>query len=130
MVMSSEINKITPLTVMKTTTVPAENNVQDSSTANQANHISNVSKINQHDTNTLTLASVKAATEQSSQLLQSTNLSVQYSVDNATQEMVIKVVDSNGKLVRQIPSVEMLDFVKRLESMEDKQKGTVIQTRA
>jgi flagellar protein FlaG len=80
--------------------------------------------------NTPSLKTVKAAADQSNQFLQSSNLSVQYSVDKTTNETVIKVVDSSGKLVRQIPSTEMLDFVKRLQDMEDKQKGTVIQTSA
>ena len=42
----------------------------------------------------------------------------------------MKIVDPSGKLVRQIPSAEILDFVKRLQTMEDKQQGAVIQTRA
>ena len=59
------------------------------------------------------------------------NLSVEYSVDSATKEMVMKVIDTgSGQIVRQIPSTEMLDFVKRLQDLENKQTGAVIQTRA
>lgn len=78
-----------------------------------------------------TLDSIKNATSQSNPLLQAVNLSVEYSVDNSTKEIVMKVVDAQtGKTVRQIPSSEMLDFVKRLQDWETKQKGAVIQTSA
>lgn len=126
---------------MKATTAPADANVHQDSTnvsilktnkevSAKGDSIVNVLKENKSDTKTPTLASVKAATDRSSQILQSINLSVHYSVDKSTNEMVIKVVDNSGKLVRQIPSTEMLDFIKRLQEMEDKQKGTVIQTSA
>ncbi|WP_347988743.1 flagellar protein FlaG [Methylomonas sp. AM2-LC] len=127
--MSSEIhNNLTLSTILP---VASETNVQANSGYNSGSN-SNVQVLNANpnSVNTPSLKTVKAAADQSNQFLQSSNLSVQYSVDKTTNETVIKVVDAGGKLVRQIPSTEMLDFVKRLQDMEDKQKGTVIQTSA
>lgn len=121
--MSSEINSNLTLS----TIIPAK-----ADTGLQTNSTAQTLKTNQNDVNgSLSLSSVKAATDQSSQLLQASKLSVEYSVDSSTKEVVMKVMDTDtGKLVRQIPSAEILDFVKRLQSLEDKQKGAVIQTRA
>jgi len=125
--MSSEIHNNLTLSTILPVASDASAQVNSSSGSN-----SNVQVLNAtpNSTNTPSLKTVKAAADQSNQFLQSSNLSVQYSVDKTTNETVIKVVDSSGKLVRQIPSTEMLDFVKRLQDMEDKQKGTVIQTSA
>jgi flagellar protein FlaG len=132
--MSSEINNNLALSTIKpvaseTNTNP---NTGSATTTSTAQTSSNVQMLNTGyaGANTPSLTSVKAAADQSNQFLQATNLSVQYGVDSSTKEMVIKVVDTSGKLVRQIPSAEMLDFVKRLQDMEDKPKGTVIQTSA
>lgn len=100
-------------------------------TGSQTNPTAQSGQANQHDGESqMSLSSVKAATSQTSQLLQASNLSVEYSVDSVTKDVVMKIVDPSGKLVRQIPSAEILDFVKRLQTMEDKQQGAVIQTRA
>ena len=104
---------------------PAANSSAQSAAKPAAN--SSQDKTNQ----TPSLKSVKTATEKSNPLLQAMKLSVEYSVDGSTQEIVMKVVDTDsGKVVRQIPSSEMLDFVKRLQDLENQQKGAVIQTRA
>lgn len=124
MVMSSEIHNNLTLSALMPAT--SESNSQ----ANSSSPVVQIVKSNHNGTNMPSLTTIKAVADQSNPLLQATNLSVQYSVDNDTKETVIKVVDTNGKLVRQIPSTEMLDFVKRLQDMENKQKGTVIQTSA
>ncbi|MGD0960858.1 MAG: flagellar protein FlaG [Methylomonas sp.] len=121
--MSSEINNNLTLS----TTMPVSS---DAGSQNNSTQVVQFAKSSQNGANVPSLTAVKAAAEQSNPLLQATNLSVEYSVDSATKEMVIKVVDTSGKLVRQIPSAEMLDFVKRLQDMENKQNGTVIQTSA
>jgi len=133
--MNSEINNnlaLSPMTPVKTDT-GSQNSTSNSS--NQASSsTANASPVNLSPGNTATqpsLASIKNAAAQSNPLLQASNLSVEYSVDSSSKEVVIKVVDAgNGKVIRQIPSAEMLDFVKRLQDMEAQQKGAVIQTRA
>lgn len=122
--MNSEVNNnltLSSVPPVKSENVPQQNNTS----AQQANSTQNKSNP------TPTLDSVKAAAAQSNPLLQAMKLTVEYSVDSATKEMVLKVVDtSSGELIRQIPSAEMLDFVKRLQDLENQQKGAVIQTRA
>jgi flagellar protein FlaG len=131
--MNSEVSN--NLTLSSVTPVKSDNGSQASSANLSATQLSVVhpaanaspGKANQAPS----LDSVKKAADKSNQLLQAVKLSVQYGVDNATKEVVIKVVDTDsGKIIRQIPSSEMLDFVKRLQDLEAKQKGAVIQTRA
>lgn len=121
--MSSEINNNLP----PSTVISAK-----ADTGLQTNPSAQALKKNQKDEkNTPSFSSVKAAADQSSQILQASKLSVEYSVDSSTKEVVLKVMDTDtGKLVRQIPSAEILDFVKRLQTLEDKQAGAVIKTRA
>lgn len=73
---------------------------------------------------------VKKAVDQGNSLLQSVRRNLQFKVDDATKETVIKIVDSeSGEVVRQIPSEEMLAFIKRMQELEG-QQGSVIQDRA
>lgn len=130
--MNSEVNNnltLSSVPPVKTETVSQQNN-----TSVQSQNITSVQPVKptQNKINpTPTLDSVKTAADQSNPLLQAMKLTVEYSVDSATKEVVLKVVDtSSGKLIRQIPSAEMLDFVKRLQDLENQQKGAVIQTRA
>jgi flagellar protein FlaG len=74
---------------------------------------------------------VKKAADNGNKFLQATNLSLQFKVDDSTKEVVVKIVDNEtGELVRQIPSEEMLSFIKRMQELDSKHKGAVIQDRA
>jgi len=119
------LSSVTPVKTdvgLQTNVTAISNNAVKNPTVN-----SSPNKIN----HTPSLDSVKTATDQSNPLFQAVNLSVEYNVDSSTKEIVMKVVDNQtGKVVRQIPSAEMLDFVKRLQDWEAKQKGAVIQTSA
>ncbi|MFU8788423.1 MAG: flagellar protein FlaG [Methylobacter sp.] len=76
------------------------------------------------------LDSVKSAAETGNSIFQATNRSLKFEVDDSTQKVVVKVVDSNtGDVVRQIPSEEMLDFVKRMQELEGDNQGTILQDR-
>jgi len=73
---------------------------------------------------------VKKAAEEGNSILQATQRNLQFKVDDSTKELVVKIVDSeSGELVRQIPSEEMLDFIKRMQELQGEQ-GSVIQDRA
>ena len=73
---------------------------------------------------------VKKAVDQGNTLLQAVRRNLQFKVDDATQETVVKIVDSDsGEVVRQIPSEEMLAFVKRMKELEG-QQGSMLQDRA
>lgn len=73
---------------------------------------------------------VKKAVVEGNSLLQVVNRNLQFTVDETTKELVVKVVDSeSGELVRQIPSEEMLAFLQRMQELEG-QQGLMIQDRA
>ena len=130
--MNSEINNnlaLSPMTPVITDAGSQSTTSKQSSAATANTNPVNLSPVSTEKPPTL--STIKNAAAQSNPLLQASNISVEYSVDSSSKEVVIKVVDSgSGKLIRQIPSAEMLDFVKRLQDMEAQQKGAVIQTRA
>lgn len=73
---------------------------------------------------------VKKAVDEGNSLLQVVKRNLQFKVDEATDELVVKIVDSeSGELVRQIPSEEMLAFIERMQELEG-QQGLMIQDRA
>lgn len=73
---------------------------------------------------------VKKAAEEGNSILQATQRNLQFKVDDTTNELVVKIIDSeSGELVRQIPSEEMLAFIKRMQELDGEQ-GSVIQDRA
>jgi flagellar protein FlaG len=50
--------------------------------------------------------------------LESMNMSIQFSVDKGSKDMVIKIVDKNtGEVIRQIPSAEMLRLRENMTEM-------------
>jgi flagellar protein FlaG len=62
-------------------------------------------------------ADVERALQQVSDRLQINQRTLQFSVDKDTQSTVVKVIDSEtNKLIRQIPSEELLSISKRLEA--------------
>ncbi|WFP48588.1 flagellar protein FlaG [Methylomonas sp. EFPC3] len=73
---------------------------------------------------------VRQAAKEGNSILQATQRNLQFKIDSDTKEVVVKIVDSeSGELVRQIPSEEMLAFIKRMQELEGDQ-GSVIQDRA
>ena len=62
---------------------------------------------------------VKAAVVEGNTLLKAANNNLQFQVDETTKQVVIKIVDNKtGELVRQIPTVEMLDFIRAMKQQE------------
>lgn len=73
-----------------------------------------------------TAEEIKKAVDEGNTLLQAVRRNLQFQVDESTKEVVIKVVDSeSGEIVRQIPSEEMLAFIKRLQ-----EQGSMIRVQA
>lgn len=146
--MNSEISnvvKISPVTVVKTGK-QAEDRTQTAVTKLENGlFVANPNSASEDSIHTAALAGqtdnqkneskpdaemVKRAIDQGNTLLQAVKRNLQFKVDDATKEMVVKIVDSNsGEVVKQIPSEEMLDFVKRMQELEG-QQGSVIQDRA
>jgi flagellar protein FlaG len=141
-IMNSEITnvvKLSPVTVVKAdkqTDERSSTNVKAEQISRPAESSSNksideVKSTQQNDKKSkLTLELVKKAADEGNSLLQTVQRNLQFKVDDSTKELVVKIVDSNsGELVRQIPSEEMLVFIKRMKEMEG-QQGFVIQDRA
>jgi len=130
--MSSEITnvpKLSPVTIVKTEKLSPSDTGVDALLNGSAINSSDQNE-NSHGKVPPSLDSVKKAAEQGNSLLQAANRSLHFQIDESTKRVVVKVVDSEtGKIVRQIPSEEMLDFVKRMQAL-DGQKGAVIQDRA
>jgi len=73
---------------------------------------------------------VKSAAAQGNSILQATNRNLEFQVDDSTKKVVVKIVDSkSGDVVRQIPSEDMLAFIKRMQDLEG-QQGAMLQDRA
>ena len=74
---------------------------------------------------------VKAAAVAGNAILQeSSNKDLQFQVDDVTKQVIVKVVDSKtGEVVRQIPTVEMLDFIRAMKEQETN-SGKLYQAKA
>lgn len=76
------------------------------------------------------LESVKSAAATGNSILQATNRNLEFQVDDSTKKVVVKIVDSqSGKVLRQIPSEDMLAFIDKMQKLEG-DKGSVLQDRA
>ena len=76
---------------------------------------------------TPTVEQVKQAVSKANQYLQSQSAAVQFSVDARTEQVVVRIVDSETKkLIRQIPSEEMMAISEALDNMS----GSLIQQKA
>ncbi|WP_432743845.1 flagellar protein FlaG [Methylobacter sp. G7] len=74
------------------------------------------------------LDSVKSAAATGNSIFQSANRNLEFQVDDSTQKVVVKIIDSKtGDLVRQIPSEDMLAFVRRMQELEGDNQGTMLQ---
>ncbi len=82
------------------------------------------------DSNVTSLDKLKSAAVEGNLILQAANRNLEFKVDDSTKRVVVKIVDSQtGETVRQIPSEEMLAFIKQMQELDGK-KGSVIQSRA
>jgi flagellar protein FlaG len=130
----SEISNITPATsvrIQAASTSPgsASGGITQSTTVVDVKTVDeNALK---HDSNQkLSLDAVKEAVKSGNTMLQSASSSLSFEIDSATKQVVVKIVDRNtGELVRQIPTVEMLDFMRRMKELEGN-SGSLIQAKA
>jgi flagellar protein FlaG len=130
----SEISNITPATsvrIQAASTSPgsASGGITQSTTVVDVKTVDeNALK---HDSNQkLSLDAMKEAVKAGNTMLQSASSSLSFEIDSATKQVVVKIVDRNtGELVRQIPTVEMLDFMRRMKELEGN-SGSLIQAKA
>ena len=130
----SEISNITPATsvrIQAASTSPGS----ASGEITQSTTVVDVKTVDEnalkHDSNQkLSLDAMKEAVKAGNTMLQSASSSLSFEIDNATKQVVVKIVDRNtGELVRQIPTVEMLDFMRRMKELEGN-SGSLIQAKA
>ncbi|RNC69233.1 MAG: flagellar protein FlaG [Desulfuromonadales bacterium] len=70
---------------------------------------------------------VKEATERINEFLESISYDLQFNVDKDTHRTVVKVLErKSGDVIRQIPSDEMLEIAKALDTL----KGLIIRKKA
>lgn len=82
------------------------------------------------DSNSTSVDTLKSAAAAGNSMLQAVNLNLEFKVDDSTKKVVIKIIDNQtGETVRQIPSEDMLAFIKKMQEL-DGEKGSVIQDRA
>lgn len=143
----SNISKLSPVTVAKAEKAPKQNyaapasdNVPSSSSklvlVNKTTTETRLTYVKPEDDKDAETQSsrdiVKKAADEGNALLQSVRRNLQFTVDDSTQELVVKIVDSNsGELVRQIPSEEMLAFIARMQELDGEgHLGNMFQERA
>ena len=86
--------------VAATTSAPVENTTQADQTRARAE-------------------AVKSAVEKANKVVQASARDIEFSVDNSTNDVVVKVVDQATKqVIRQIPSEEMLRIAQALDHLQ------------
>lgn len=87
-------------------------------------------KEKEFDSNVTSLDKLKSAAVEGNSILQAANRNLEFKIDESTKKVVVKIVDNQtGETVRQIPSEDMLAFIKKMQELDGK-KGSVIQSRA
>ncbi len=130
----SEISNITPATsvrIQAASTSPgsASGEKTQSTTVVDVKTVDE-NALKQDSNQKLSLDAVKEAVKSGNTMLQSASSSLSFEIDSATKQVVVKIVDSKtGELVRQIPTVEMLDFMRRMKELEGN-SGSLIQAKA
>ncbi len=130
----SEISNITPATsvrIQAASTSPgsASGGITQSTTVVDVKTVDE-NALKNDSNKKLSLDAVKEAVKSGNTMLQSASSSLSFEIDSATKQVVVKIVDRNtGELVRQIPTVEMLDFMRRMKELEGN-SGSLIQAKA
>lgn len=132
----ANVSKLVPATVVK-------NNRQNEGPASleaptdkklEANPALSTDNLKEKDkklgSSTTSVDTLKSAAAAGNTMLQAVNVNLEFMVDDSTKKVVIKIVDKqSGDIVRQIPSEDMLAFIKKMQEL-DGEKGSVLQDRA
>lgn len=82
------------------------------------------------DSSTVTFEQLQSAADDGNSLFKAVRRNLEIQVHKETDEMVVKVVDSEtGELIRQVPSEEMLKFLETLKK-QGIEGGLILQDRA
>jgi flagellar protein FlaG len=121
-----------PLLNITGNTVSETNRSATPSTSPTVNSLSttNASSSVAESNKQLTSEMVNAAVDAGNTILKASNKNLQFQIDDATKQVVISIVDSTtGKVVRQIPTVEMLDFMRAM-ALQETNAGKILQAKA
>lgn len=62
---------------------------------------------------------LKVLVDEGNAILKGVNSNLQFQIDDSTKQVVVKIVDNKtGDVIRQIPTVEMLDFIRHMKELE------------
>jgi flagellar protein FlaG len=136
--MNSEItnvSKLVPLTVLSN----KQNNLKMSSSSEAKDPQAVVEPTEDSSIQTAALKAdnqdaslelVKSAAAKGNSILQATNRDLEFQVDESTKKVVVKIIDSKtGDVVRQVPSEDMMAFIKRMQDLEGNH-GAMLQDKA
>lgn len=77
------------------------------------------SKADKEKSPEMSAAALKSAVNQGNALFQTEKRNLQFQVDNSTKQVVVKVIDqATGDVIRQIPTKEVLSFLKKMQDQE------------
>jgi flagellar protein FlaG len=66
-----------------------------------------------------TTQELKVLVNDGNKLLKGVNSNLQFVIDDSTKQVVVKIIDNKtGDVIRQIPTVEMLDFIRHMKELE------------
>jgi len=131
----SEISNITPATTSARVQATSVSSGSASGEITRSTAAVDVKTVDanalKHESNQqVSLDAVKEVVKTGNAMLQSASSSLSFEIDDTTKQVVVKIVDSKtGELVRQIPTVEMLDFMRRMKELEGN-SGSLLQTKA
>ena len=130
----NEISNISPaaIPVPRSTLLNISGNAGELGQAAVSNSLSttSVSAIIANSDQQLTPETVSAAVEAGNTILKATNKNLSFKVDDTTKQVVISIVDSvTGDVIRQIPTVEMLDFMRAM-ALQETNSGKLLQAKA
>lgn len=129
----TNISKLAPLTILS-------NKQSDSKTSSVASAqqpadvpkdgLKGQAADSKSDAKETSLVSVKEAAAKGNAIFQETNRDLEFHVDDSTKKVVVKIVDSkSGDVVQQIPTEDMLSYIKRMQELEGGQ-GAMLQDKA
>jgi len=65
------------------------------------------------------MKTLKVLVNEANKLIKTVSSNLQFQIDDSTKQVVVKIVDTNtGDVIRQIPTVEMLDFIRQMKKLE------------
>ncbi len=68
-----------------------------------------------------TMQELKDLVDEGNALFKNAGSNLQFQIDDSTDQVVVKIIDSEtNEVVRQIPTVEMLDFIRAMKEQERK----------